>query len=144
MSWRTFDRPRLQNLSRKDLPLSSPPLSVSVDADCGNAPRKAQVRDWLIALAEADLDTVCSELDDDVRWDVAGNGTYVGIDEVRSHVRDEHDGITRLHLRHLLSHGKQVCAEGATDNQRFALVVTYSGHGKTAKIAEIVSYLAPV
>lgn len=121
--------------------MSSPDLEVTVDADCGNAPRKAQVRDWLIALAEADVETVCSELAGDVRWDVVGSRVYAGVDEVRRRVQQfAADRGSRLFIRHLLSHGKQVCAEGATSTQRFVHVITYTGHGKTAKIAEIVSY----
>ncbi|MBY5161910.1 nuclear transport factor 2 family protein [Salsipaludibacter albus] len=123
--------------------MSSPRLEVNVDADCGNAPRKAQVRDWLISLAEADVDTVCSQLDDDVRWDVAGSRVHSGIDEVRCLVEGwAEDHVSQLRIRHLLSHGKQVCAEGATSTRRFVHVVTYTSHGRAAKIAEIVTYHA--
>lgn len=116
-------------------------LEVNVEADCGNAPRKAQVRDWLIALAAGDVDAVCSELDGDVRWDIAGGHRYEGIDEVRSYVEQlTENRVKKLSIRHLLSHGKQVAAEGATTTSRFAHVITYKSHGKAAKIAEIISY----
>lgn len=123
---------------------ASTELDVKVEADCGNAPRKAQVRDWLIALAEGDVDAVCRELDDDACWDVVGHQRYDGIDEVRGYVeRLAEDHVDQLSIRHLLSHGKQVAAEGTTTTSRFAHVITYTGHGKTAKVAEIISYLAP-
>lgn len=120
-------------------------LQINVEADCGNAPRKAQVRDWLIALASGDLDTVCDDLDDDVCWDVAGSQRFDGIDEVRTHVEEvakEH--IEELSIRHVLSHGKQVAVEGATNSSRFAHVITYTGHGRTARVAEVISFIAPL
>ena len=118
-------------------------IKVEVDADCGNAPRKAQVRDWLIALAKGDSETVSHELDDQVRWEVAGDRVRDGIEEVRRYIELlAEDRVTQISIRHLLSHGKQVAAEGATDSRRFAHVITYTGHGKTAKIAEIISYHA--
>lgn len=119
-------------------------LEVTVDVDCGNAPRKAQVRDWVVALAAGDVDAVCNELDTGVRWDVAGQRRYEGIDEVRRYVEQLADEeITSLSIRHVLSHGKQVVAEGATDTTRFIHLVTYTGHSKTASIAEVITYLTP-
>ena len=119
-------------------------LEVNIEADWGNAPKKAQVRDWLIALAECDIDAVCREVDADVGWDVAGNQRYDGIDEVQTYVEklaEEH--VDALSMRHLLSQRKQVAAERATTSSRFVHVITYTGHGKTAKFAEIISYIAP-
>ena len=118
-------------------------LRIYVEADCGNAPRKAHVRDWLVALAEGDADAVCRDLDNDVCWDVAGQQRYDGIGEVRAYVEkltEEH--IDELTICHLLSHGKQVAAEGTNTSSRFAHIITYTGHGKTAKIAEIITYFA--
>lgn len=120
---------------------SSRDLQINVEADCGNAPRKAHVRDWLIAFAKGDADAVCRDLADDVCWDVAGKQRYDGIGEVRTYVEkltEEH--VDELTICHLLSHGKQVAAEGTTTSSRFAHIITYTGHGKTAKIAEIISY----
>lgn len=119
-------------------------LVVVIEADCGNAPKKARVRDWLISLAQGDIDAVCGEFDEGVRWDAAGDRCYRGIDAVRSYVaRLTEEQTTHLSIHHLLSHGKQVAVEGATNLERFAHVVTFTGHGKTAKLAEVVSYSTP-
>ena len=118
-------------------------LRINVETDCGNAPRKARVRDWLVALAEGDADAVCRDLDDDVCWDVAGQERHDGIGEVRTYVeRLTERHVDELTICHLLSHGKQVAAEGADASSRFAHVITFTGHGKNAKIAEIISYFA--
>ena len=126
---------------------SSRGLDIEVAPDCGNAPRKAQLREWLISLAAGDIESVCAELADDVVWDTAGSDTLTGIEEVRSRIeRLAERKISRLQIRHLLSHGKEIAAEGTTvgdeGDQRFVRLVTYGGHGKNAKISRIVSYHA--
>lgn len=118
-------------------------LQIDVEADCGNAPRKAQVRDWIIAIAKGDVDAVCRDFDDGICWDVAGKQRYDGISDVRTYVEKLTEGnVDRLTIRHLLSHGKQVAAEGTSTSSRFAHIITYTGHGRTAKIAKIISYFA--
>lgn len=118
-------------------------MELRIDADCENAPRKAQVRDLLIALSERRADDVAAELAPDVEWEVVGSPTHRGRDDVARAVSGPPD--RSLHIRNLLSHGKQVAAEGtvtsATEQAvRFAHVVTYSGHGKSAKVRSIVTY----
>ena len=126
---------------------SSRDLDVEVAPDCGNAPRKAHIRDWLVHLAAGDIDSVCAELADDVVWETAGSDTLTGIEEVRSRIeRLAERKVSRLQIRYLLSHGKEVAAEGSTagdeGDQRFVRLITYSGHGKNANISRIVSYHA--
>lgn len=122
-------------------------LDVEVAPDCGNAPRKARLRDWLIDLAAGDIDRVCAELADDVVWETAGSDTLTGIEEVRARIeRLAEPRVSRLRVRYLLSHGKEVAAEGTTagdeGDQRFVRLITYSGHGTNAQISRIVSYYA--
>ena len=118
-------------------------MKLLIDADCENAPRKAQVRDLLIALSERRVEDVVDELAADVEWDVVGSVAHRGRDDVAFAISGPPD--RSLHIRNLLSHGKQVAAEGITTSARkevahFAHVVTYSGHGKAAKIRSIVTY----
>ncbi len=82
---------------------ASKDLEVSVEADCGNAPKEAQVRDWLIALAEGDVESVCRGLDLDVRWDVAGENIFDGMDEVHRYVAE----LAEDHIERHISHARQ-------------------------------------
>lgn len=118
-------------------------MDVRIDADCGNAPRKAQVRDFLVALSERRVEDVAAEFATDVEWEFVGSVAYRGRDQAAGAVNGPPH--RSLHIRNLLSHGKQVAAEGTTtsatgDVMHFAHVVSYSGHGKTAKIQSIVTY----
>lgn len=118
-------------------------MDVVIDADCGNAPRKVQVRDWLVALESGDTTSVHALLVDDIEWEYVGVGVRRGREEVTAGVRNAPARSLRIHS--LLSHGKQVAAEGhcvraGGDEVRFAHIVTFSGNGKSARIRSVVTY----
>lgn len=111
--------------------------------DCGNAPKKAQVRDWLIALASSESGEVTRLLDADVRWEHVGDETWTGIDDVAARLPSEPAEL--LQISRLLSHGKEVAAEGRLvpadgPARRFAHLLRFTGHGKNAKLASITTY----
>lgn len=86
-------------------------MEIIVDADCGNAPKKALVRDWLIAAVESDPEAVENQLCDEARLEVVGAGTHQGRDAVTAAVTHT-DQVAALRIALLLSHGKHVAAEG--------------------------------
>ena len=116
-------------------------MEVIIDADCGNAPKKLQVRDWLVAVASADTAAAGSLLTDDVVCDLASGDAVTG----RAGVLDALVGrpARELVVSNLLSHGKHVAAEGritreGAQPERFACFLTYTGHGKAALVGNIV------
>lgn len=121
-------------------------VEVVVEEDCGNAPKKAAIRDWLVALASGKPRDVMSQLADDVEWTIAGEGTITGSTEITTLV----DGlagrpITTLVIDNILSHGKRVSADGSLKLDdgtviRFAHFYTFRGHGRTAPIARITTF----
>lgn len=122
-------------------------LKVTVDADCGNAPKKEQVRDWVIDLARGNVKEVCESLSDDVTWEEAGSDTTSGTESVRSRITElARSEVSAIEVRHLLSHGKQVVVEGTLtcdgSDERFVHIITFSGHGKGAMISEVLTYRA--
>lgn len=52
--------------------------SVFVEPDCGNAPKKLFIRDFMTALAEHDGAAVLACLSDDVEWNRVGNAQLDG------------------------------------------------------------------
>lgn len=124
-------------------------MDVHVDVDCGNAPKKALVRDWLIAAAEGDADEIRARLADQALWEAVGETECRGRDEVAEGLaRLGADGVA-FRLDRLLSHGKHVAAEGSIERDggastRFAHFIEFDGHGKNSPIASIVTYVAPV
>ena len=120
-------------------------MDIVIEPDCENAPKKALIRDWLVALASGDQDEVTGLLESDIRWEHVGNKIWTGIGEVREDLPSE--PADSLHVNRLLSHGKEVAAEGRIvlsdgSESRFAHLLRFSGHGKNAKIAAITTYSA--
>jgi ketosteroid isomerase-like protein len=118
-------------------------MKVDVKPDCENAPKKALVRDWLIALASSTPDEVTGLLDPDVRWEHVGNEAWTGIDEVQARLPVE--PAESLQISKLLSHGKEVAAEGRIvlgdgSKERFAHLLQFTCHGKKAKLESITTY----
>ena len=118
---------------------------VDIPKDCGNAPRKIVIRDFLIALYSGDLDQTLEMLTDDVRWEVVGSHVLAGKAETRSWLMHAVSA-QELKLHTVITHGTDCGADGVAtyENSRTACfnhVIVFSGHAKTAKISEIRSYL---
>lgn len=121
-------------------------VDVVVEEDCGNAPKKAVIKDWLVSLAAGETDEVTSQLAEDARWDVVGSETVEGMTDISTVVSKLAAlPVSTLIISNILSHGKRVAANGSLRLQdgrevRFAHFFTFSGHGRTAKISEIATY----
>jgi phosphoheptose isomerase len=119
---------------------------VHVEPDCGNAPKKAALRDFTIAFAEHDKATVLTAVADDIEWEIVGDRQVAGIDAFG----DALDGawsasVRSLSIDTILTHGNQGSVSGSMaltggDTLRFCDVHRFSSHGKNAKIARITSY----
>ncbi|MGB3633319.1 MAG: nuclear transport factor 2 family protein [Rubrobacteraceae bacterium] len=121
-------------------------VDVVVEEDCGNAPKKVLIKDWLVSLATGEIDAVTSQLTEDAQWDVAGSRAAEGMKGVSTIVAELGTlPVATLVIGNILSHGKRVAADGSLrlrDGRevRFAYFFTFSGHGRTAKISEISTY----
>ena len=120
-------------------------MDIIVDVDCGNAPKQALVCDWLVAAAHDDVETVSALLSADASWEIVGIQTHHGRKEVAAAMTD-HSSIERFHIARLLSHGKHVAAEGEVRHGdgttgRFAHLLTFDGHGKNARVCEVVTFV---
>ncbi|MDA2810533.1 nuclear transport factor 2 family protein [Nocardiopsis sp. RSe5-2] len=121
-------------------------VQVTAAPDCGNAPRKQVLRDFAVAMAEHDTDSLLSAVADDVEWEIVGRRTVRGKADFAAAVAA---GVDRraetLRMDSILTHGR----EGAVSSRlglpgggglRCCDVYTFSGHGKTATIKRITSY----
>ncbi|MDP9116395.1 MAG: nuclear transport factor 2 family protein [Actinomycetota bacterium] len=117
-----------------------------VDEDCGNAPKKATIRDLLL-LAHAKYEKVLGYLTDDIQWERAGAGTVTGHGHLAALLSQLTDPrATALTITNILSHGDRCAASGtfsrADGSQLFiAHFFRFSGHGKNAKISKVITYI---
>lgn len=118
--------------------------------DCGNAPRKQQLRDLTIALAKGEADQAKEFLSDQVVWEVVGEHRIVGPDTVcKAFGELAARGLAELRIHNIVTHG-YIAALNATltmhDGARveYCDVYVFSGASKTAKVKEVRSYRIPL
>lgn len=118
---------------------------VDVPDSCGNAPRKAIVRDFTIALYAKQMDQLAAILRDDVRWHIMGSHVLTGTTQVRGWV-DEEPAAVKLTIHTIITHGWECGVDGSIERAdgtlaAFCHVIVFAGAAKTAKIKEIRSYM---
>lgn len=118
---------------------------VDIPEHCGNAPRKIVIRDFLVALYSGEIDDVIEALKDDVRWNIVGSQVLSGTADVREWLKTNRSPV-ELKLNTVITHGTDCGADGVAtyaDDTRayFNHIILFSGHGKTAKIKELRSYI---
>lgn len=118
---------------------------VDIPEDCGNAPRKIVIRDFLIAVYDLQIDDVTESIHDSIQWDVVGSQMLSGPDEVRAWLVEQPRAV-ELTLNTVITHGTDCGADGAVklaegSRSSFSHIIVFAGHGKNAKIKEIRSYI---
>lgn len=118
---------------------------VRMPNDCGNAPRKALIRDFTIALYRRNANDLMAWLKDNVLWEVVGSGVLAGIDEVQAWLLAE-PATTELSVNTIITHGWECGVDGTIVragglSAGFCHILLFAGAAKTAKIKEIRSYL---
>lgn len=126
-------------------------VNVICAEDCGNAPRKAILRDLQAAWARGDVDEVADWVRDDIVYDVVGTERIVGKEAFRAKVASGHDdeSIQELHIHNIITHGWIAALNGTVTTVSgrqvgFCNVFVFAGAAKTAKIKEITSYVLPL
>lgn len=116
--------------------------------DCGNAPRRAIIRDFVLALYEKNVEHLSNILSDRIEWHVVGAASLRGPDAVVSWVQQS-EVVNRLEFHTILTHGREGGADGeirTVDGKvfGFAHVFLFAGAAKTAKLTLVRSYLVPI
>lgn len=120
---------------------------ITTPDNCGNSPKALQLRDFNIAYVKQDLPTMLDQLADNIAWHWVGDKQAQGKDEVAKALEEmiSHQAV-EFTLQNILTHGKLGAADGKItmqDGSTFAFcdVYIFSSTAKTAKIAEITSYV---
>ena len=122
-------------------------ITVTSSPNCGNAPKQAYIRDVLVAAARGDHDAVVQAVADGWTHRVAGRPPATGEAATEELIAEmSPPGLESLDFTALMSHGKLAAASGwligKGTRTEFCCMITFTGHSKTARIAECVTYLA--
>lgn len=122
-------------------------VTVTTSPNCGNAPKQTYVQDLLAAAARGERDLVAQAVADGWTHRVAGRPPATGDDATDELIAEmSPPGLESIDFTALISHGKFVAASGwligKGTRTEFCCMITFTGHSKTARIAECVTYLA--
>jgi hypothetical protein len=124
-------------------------VKITVDEDCGNAPKKLFLKDFNIAFAEKDIDFVADSVSDDISWDIVGDKTVQGKHNFLETLEQAtNDHISELIIGKIITHGKEGAVSGMRTLQNgkhhaFCDVYEFSG-AKGTQIKTITSYIIKV
>ncbi|PFG30084.1 hypothetical protein [Paramicrobacterium agarici] len=118
-------------------------MEINLPSDCGNAPRTIIVGEFVAKWAQGESDAVAEWLADEARWSIVGEGTHLGPRGSREAI----PRITaeRLDVLSIVAHGRFASCDGyleaGTTRIAFSHVFRFAGASKSAKVAELRTYL---
>ena len=122
-------------------------LKIICSEDCGNSPRKAQLKDLNIAFARNDVDSIMEHMSDGIVWRMVGDRVVRGKEELEKTLLHMADigSAAELRIDHIITHGKEGALDGCIsfDNGQqvaFCDIYVFSSHSKKARIKELTSY----
>lgn len=122
---------------------------INVKTDCGNAPKREFLKNFRIAMAEANKDFLLKSVTDDIIWNVIGSKITEGKDSYSNELNNVISNSTRvLTIHQILSHGKEGAINGTIETEtgeiiEFSEFYVFQG-AKGAKIKSIITYLIRV
>lgn len=122
-------------------------LQVIVKEDCGNAPKKIVLRDFFIAIAEKDTQTILNHVNDNITYTEIGKIEIQGTENFLTRIEEIiPNEISVLDLTNIITHGKTTAVNGKVETTQgqifhFASIVILSSAGKAAKIKKMTNYI---
>lgn len=123
-------------------------VAIHEEPDCGNAPRKEILRDFVVAIAEQDLEHLESVLAEEVSWMLIGEQIVSGLEAAKEMVLALPQ-VDELSFGTFLTHGRGAGVDGVLrladgTETAFCHVLRFKSPVKTAKVVGINSYLIKV
>lgn len=121
--------------------------TITVDEDCGNSPKKAFLRDFNVAFAEADVEFILENVSDNIEWITVGDRETHGKDGLEAALEEmTGSDVAEMTIDHIITHGATGAVDGTLvlesgEVYAFCDVYEFSSHGKNAKIQTMRSYV---
>jgi hypothetical protein len=88
-------------------------VTITVHEDCGNAPKKLFVKNFVVAAVSNDSAFVARNTTDDIRWNLVGGQCITGRQDVLAELqRSRSDGVAELIINTVVTHGYNGAADG--------------------------------
>ncbi|GHO93871.1 hypothetical protein KSF_039190 [Reticulibacter mediterranei] len=121
-------------------------VTITVHEDCGNAPKKLFLKNFLVAVTSLDRAFVARNTTDDIRWDLVGDQCISRKQDVLTALqRSRSDEVVELIINTIVTHGYNGAANGLLkfkDGKTVAFCDVYQFRASTnnAPIKAITTY----
>ncbi|QBD78957.1 hypothetical protein EPA93_24425 [Ktedonosporobacter rubrisoli] len=121
-------------------------VNIIVHEDCGNAPKKLFLKDFLVAAVRNDSDFITRNTTDDICWNLVGSRNISGKQEVLPELQRLRSAeVTELIITTIVTHGYHGAANGFLkfkDGKTIAFCDVYQFRASTnnAPIKAITTY----
>jgi hypothetical protein len=116
---------------------------ISIQPDCGNAPRKLFLKDLNVALANGDMDFICNIIPETVNWEIIGETKVTGRqDYLQAILKHKLWKVKELTIDTIITHGPDAAVKGSvrtSDNLKFAFCNIYNFKGAGGTIIKSIS-----
>jgi len=122
-------------------------LKIICPEDCGNAPKKQFLKEFIIAFAHNDLDFIMDHISDDSQWHIIGKEVIHGkANFIEALQQMQIRKVTELRINKIITHGYDGSTNGTLllENKKmysFCNVYTFTSSRNNSKIKECISYL---
>jgi limonene-1,2-epoxide hydrolase len=121
-------------------------VKINVQEDCGNAPKKLFVKDFIVAIVNNDKAFIHSNTTADIQWNMVGGAHIEGKEAVLTELqRLRSDAVVELTIHTIVTHGYNGVAEGSLkfkDGREVAFCDVYRFKASTnnAPVKAITTY----
>src|SRR5690625_2040195 len=120
-------------------------LKLVISEDCGNSPKKNQLKEFNIALMKQDWPFILEQIANNIVWHIVGEKKLEGKDAFINAVKKENMPAIQLEINEIITHGNVASVNGSVklkNNKHIAFchVYKFGSFKKTAKIKECTSY----
>ncbi|SFE83825.1 nuclear transport factor 2-like protein [Alteribacillus iranensis] len=84
-------------------------MKVICEENCGNAPKKQLLKDFNIAFAKCDVESIIEQVSDDIIWHMVEDKKVNGKEEFAKELElIDDEQATELHIEHIITMGIQL------------------------------------
>jgi len=122
-------------------------VRILCQEDCGNAPKKVLIREFITALTRGDRSFIQDSITNELVWTIAGEEVIRGKEAYLARLAGspfQADDLTEIAIHNIITHGNVAAANCTirSPHQQVELCEVYRFSGfKQARIKEITSYV---
>lgn len=120
---------------------------VSWDKSCGNAPKRLQIKEFIVAMTFVDEPYLDENIVKDIEWSIVGKDLTLGSEAFVQQLCAAKQIVKEIHITNVITHGNIGSADGiiVLDSHSIAFChVFVFGSGKSSKVKKLTSYFIPL